>query len=300
MAAGEITGATREEVQELRAEHEGANLYVNHDIPFRTAFCLRVIGKQPDEYDGPQRYCKQRASKLTDEEWAEKYDDEYDNRDERSYCPFCRFHFRDTTTSPDGNPEYLLEAGMAPLKHGMYAENFRLAADFSEEDALMFDYIMGWADIYGWPDREDDPARYDLLEQFAYDRVRSLRSEEYFEEVAEENDGQSQIEYRQEYDNQGMVIGEYPVPNALSEDLRLLRKDLRDQMKEMGLTPKARGEMDAMESQASAHEAIGELAQKAVSGDHEYDPSQFDESGDAEPDEVADADAEEPDDDTET
>jgi hypothetical protein len=97
-----------------------------------------------------------------------------------------------------------------------------------------------------------------------------------------------------------MVIGEYPVPNTLSEDLRLLRKDLRDQMKEMGITPKARGEMDAIESQASAHEAIGELARKAVSGDHEYDPLQFDESGDAEPDEVADADAEEPDDDAET
>jgi hypothetical protein len=68
----------------------------------------------------------------------------------------------------------------------------------------------------------------------------------------------------------------------------------------MGITPKARGEMDAIESQASAYEAIGELAQKAVSGDHEYDPLQFDESGDAEPDEVVAADAEEPDDDTET
>ena len=75
----------------------------------------------------------------------------------------------------------------------MYAENWRLAEDFSEADDAMFDYILSWANIYGWPDRETDPARYDLLEQFAYDRVRSLRAEEYFEDIAAENDGQSEI-----------------------------------------------------------------------------------------------------------
>jgi hypothetical protein len=33
--------------------------------------------------------------------------------------------------------------------------------------------------------------------------------------------------------------------------------------------------MDALEDQASAHEAIGQLADEALKGDHEYDPTSF-------------------------
>jgi len=164
---------------------------------------------------------------------------------------------------------------MAHLTHGMYAENHRLRADFSEADAQLFDWILSWADIYGWPEEEEDPGRYDLLEQFAYDRVRSVRAEEYFEEQAAENDGQSEVEYRDIRDDEGVVVGEVPVPNTLAEELRLLRKDLRDQMKELGLSPKSRGEMDLVESKAEATDAVAEIAGDALDGDHEYDPTQF-------------------------
>jgi len=293
MAAGELTGATAEELPAMKERHEDARLYNRNAIEFEVAFCLRRIGKQPDDYDGPDRFCKRYAARLTREEWENRYDDEFpttkghDSFDERAYHTQCQFHGR------SGNPNVHdnVEVGFTNLKHGMYAENWRLAEDFSEADAAMFDYILSWADIYGWPDRETDPGRYDLLEQFAYDRVRSLRAEEYFEEIAAENDGQSEIEYRDVRDDEGVVVGEVPVPNALGEDLRLLRKDMRDQMKELGLTPKSRGKMDALEEQASAHEAIGQLADEALKGDHEYDPTSFSD-GDGDESELDEADTE--------
>ncbi|WP_372611649.1 hypothetical protein [Halomonas sp.] len=285
MSSTELTGITAEEIPELREQHEGGKTHSRHGIEFETMFCLDKIGKQPDDYDGPQRYCTQRVSKYTPEEWAEKYDDEYDAYDERVYTPTCRYHFRDRGLHSEGRPENLLEPGLARITHGMYAEDWRLAEDFSEADAQMFNYVMSWADIYGWPEKEEDPARYDLLEQFAYDRVRSLRSEEYFEHVKEENEaegnaGSSEIEYREVHDDDGVVVGEFPVPSTLTEDLRLLRKDLRDQMKELNLTPKSRGEMDALESQANVHDAVGEMVQEALSGDTEYDPEQFSDEAD--------------------
>lgn len=292
MASDEVTGATVQELAELRFEHRQSRNFTRYGIPFEAAFCLTPIGKQPDEYDGPQRYCKQRAARLTEDEWNEKYDDEYPERrsaasfDERAYHPSCRFHGRSCGSGQ--NADNLERPGFANLRHGMYAEDWRLKEDFSEADAKMFDYIMSWADIYGWPPQEEDPARYDLLEQFAYDRVRTLRAEEWFEDIAAQGDGQSEIEYREVHDEQGMVVGEVPVPNTLSEDLRLLRKEILDLMKEMGLTPKSRGEMDAMESEASANDAIAEITREALGGDHEYDPSDFE--GESEPDDAAEQD----------
>jgi len=270
MASGEITGASEEELQRLRRDFTGTPPD-KAGIPFEVVYCLTEIAKQPDDYDGPTRYCKNYAANLTEDEWDEQYDDPFDSDDPRSKHPACRFHGRSCNSqSPDH-----LDQGMAGMTHGMYAENHRLRADFSEADAKLFDWILSWADIYGWPPEEEDPARYDLLEQFAYDRVRSVRAERYFEDVAEENDGQSEVEYRDIRDDEGVVVGEVPVPNTLAEELRLLRKDLRNQMKELGLTPKSRGEMDLMESEADANEAVAEIASDALDGDHEYDPSRF-------------------------
>lgn len=274
MAAGELTGADPQELAEMEFHHQSAPLWQAHRIPFETAYCLAKIGRQPEEYDGPQRHCKRRAAKLSEDEWAERHDDEYNGQETRAYHPRCQFHGRSCNGQ---NSENLVEPGFANLKHGMYAEDWRLKADFSDADELMFDYIMSWAEIYGWPERAEDPARYDILEQLAYDRVRTLRAEEYFEEVAAEHDGQSEIEYRAEYDAQGVQVGEYPVPNALSEDLRLLRKEIVDLMTELGLTPKSRGKMDMMESETSSSELVAELAAQALSGEQDYDPGQFSE-----------------------
>ena len=288
MALEEVTGADPHELAELRVEYRNTPNYTQRGIPFETAYCLTRIGKQPEDYDGPTRVCKQRAMKLDEGEWADQYDDEYDARDERSYKPYCRFH---QVPHDHDHAANLVEPGFANLRHGMYAEDWRLREDFSESDRLLFDYIMGWAEIYGWPDREDDPARYEILEMLAFNRVRSARGAEYFQQVAAENDdGNSEVEYREVYDEQGMVVGEYPVPNTLSEDLRLLHKEIISQMREVGLTPKSRGEMDLMESQSGAHDAIGEIAREALgSDDFEYNPDAFTDSAESERDEAGDA-----------
>lgn len=289
MAKLEVTGGTAQEIAELRHEFGSTRSSTRFGISFEAAYCLTAIGKQPDDYDGPQRYCTQRSARLTEDEWNEQYDDPFpetrhrDSFDDRAYHPSCRFHGR--SCGNGANSDNLKPPGFANLRHGMYAEDWRLKEDFSDADTQMFDYIMSWADIYGWPPQDDDPARYDLLEQFAYDRVRTLRAEEWFEGVAEGADGQSEVEYREVRDDQGVVVGEVPVPNTLSEDLRLLRKELLDLMREMGLTPKSRGEMDAMDSEASANDAIADITRQALGGDHEYDPSAFEDE--SEPDEAA-------------
>lgn len=251
-----------------------------YNLAFEDVYCLTKIPFQPDEYDGPTRYCKQYACRVTEDEWNERYDDEYperrshENFDGRGYHPSCTRHGRSCNSAASTDH---LRQGFANLKHGMYAEDWRLREDFSEEDRALFDYIMGWAEIYGWPSQDEDPARYEILEMLAFNRVRSARAAEWFQRKADENDdGEAEIEYREVRDDEGVVIGEVPVPNTLSEDLRLLHKTIIDQMKELGLTPKSRGEMDLMESETDMNDVVGDLASKALSkDDHSYDPSEF-------------------------
>lgn len=284
MASQEVTGGTAEDIDALREEFQGSPLQVKHGISFETAYCITPIPRQPEDYDGPQRYCQRRVGKFTPDEWALRWDDDYQEYDERTYKPKCRFHGGSCNGLNGDN----LTPGFANLKHGMYAEDWRLKEDFSEADQQMFDWILSWADIYGWPPQEEDPARYDLLEQFAYDRVRTLRAEEWFEGVAEGSDSgtQSEVEFRDVRDDQGVVVGEVPVPNTLSEDLRLLRKELIDIMKELGLTPKSRGQMDLMDSKQSAAEAVGDLAAEALDSETEFDPEQFADEAEAADDEA--------------
>jgi len=69
MASQEITGAGPEELEQIEGEYYNSPMYLDHGIPFEVAYCLNKIARQPDHYDGPQRYCKRRVKKKDEDEY---------------------------------------------------------------------------------------------------------------------------------------------------------------------------------------------------------------------------------------
>ena len=246
MASEEITGGTPHEIAEMKVEYENSPKYQNEGVPFETAYCLTRIGKQPDDYDGPTRYCQRRACRT----------------DDGGHAPSCPFH--GGTNNAGNNNENL--SNIAAIKHGMHATEEHLQEVFTEQDQKLYDYVMSWADTYGWPSREEDPSRYDDLEAIALAKVRNARANKFILDEGE-------LKRQEIYDESGNLI-EKDNPHALSEDVRLKRKLITNIKKELGITPKARSRMDTDEKEASALEQLSDVASDAILGDS--DASDFD------------------------
>lgn len=262
MAFGEITGGTKEELASMEGEHYNSTLFQEHDIPFEVAYCLTSIGKQPDDYDGPQRYCTKYASRRDDDEY------EGGHYEVEAYANSCRFHGGDNAKGGENAKHHLENPMTAAIKHGAEAEDEHLIMDFDDHEQDLYDRIMEeWPEIYDWPARSEDPARYRLLRRVAVNEVRATREEDYI-------DGDEVIE--REVFEDGIVVGTEEVENPLAREYRLLMSEVTNQMKELGLTPKERQKMDTMESQADKDDALTEVASDALGGDEDYDPSQFD------------------------
>jgi len=246
MAQAEVTGADESGLYVLQRDYEQSTKYENTGVPFETAYCLTHISKQPDEYDGYPRYCSNRVKRL----------------DDGGHAPSCRFH--GGTNGAELNNDNLEK--LAGIKHGMYATDEHLEEVFTEQDQKLYDWVMDWADTYGWPSREEDPSRYDDLEAVAINRVRVARSHKYILDEGE-------MDRQEVYDENGnrRVLTN---THGLSEDVRLKRKLITDLKKELGLTVKEQSKMDSQEKTASAAEQVAELATEAVFNDDEqgYDP----------------------------
>ncbi len=248
MASREISGGTPHDIAEMRVEYENSHKYESEGTPFETAYCLTRVGKQPDDYDGPTRYCKNRACRTEDGD----------------HTPSCNFHGR---TNNAGNSIENLDT-LASLKHGMYATDEHLEEVFTEQDQKLYDWVMSWADTYGWPSQEEDPSRYDDLHAIAMAKVRNVRANEYILKEGE-------MKRQEVYDESGNLL-EKDDPHALSEDVRLKRKLITDIKKELGITPKARSRMDSEEKEASAIDQISDVASKAILGESGEDSPDFD------------------------
>jgi len=248
MAAGEVTGWDYPHLLERKKEFKEQP--AANEWAFEEAFCLVEIGKQPEWYAGPQRFCGHYTLK---------------NDDETERSPQCRMH---GGWKYQGSPPRKLEEGNTEaMKHGMYAEDANLKKEFTEADEKLYDLIMGWAEEYGF---DEDSPEYVLLEDLALSKVREMRSEVYLNENGE-------IVTRETFDpNTGERITEEDT-HPLKNDLRLQKKTVLDMMKELGLTPKAKSHMDTEQAEAGAIEDIANIAGSALDGDDEaYDPERFD------------------------
>lgn len=261
MAQRELTGGTEEKIREMEGRFYNTPLYEKHDIPFDVAYCLAKIGKQPDEYDGPQRFCKNRAMK--------KDEDQYEGGKftEGAYAVCCSYHGGNVEKHGQEQKDNL-EPKTAPIKHGANAKDEHLKMDFDDDEQELYDSIMNdWPEIYNWPPKSEDPARYRMLRRVAVNEVRALREEDYL-------DGH-EVHVKEIPTESGVQTEE--VENPLAREYRLLMSEVTNQMKELGLTPKERQKMDSLSAQEEKDDALSDVAKDALEGDTEYDPDQFNE-----------------------
>jgi hypothetical protein len=244
----------------MRVNHASSPLFENHAIPFEIAFCLTEIGKQPEDYGGPTRYCQKRVG---------KFDGRTNDYEESAYKNSCRFHGGNNINSGTGTN--LDEPRTAAITHGLFTEDEHLRMDFTDAEQALYDGIVEqWPDIYEWPGEGEDPARYLILRKVATNVVRSERAEDYI-------DDEGEVRITDVFNEEGVVIdpgGEHE-ENPLAREYRLLVSEILDMLRELGLTPKARQQMDTMEAEKSRNDALSDIANEALDGDHDYDPDSF-------------------------
>jgi hypothetical protein len=260
MSSGEVNGKTAENVSEYIEENYVGTVHEKNGIPPKAVFCLAEINKQPDDYDGPQRYCvsysTQRAENPTEPE---------------DFSPKCRLHGGESLTGDDVTyAEEHFESSYPPnFKHGMYSTDEHLLQFLDEKEKKLYDRIMSWAEVYGF-EEEDDPASYQMLRTLAIEEVRKAKSAEYLLEEGETDDSPV-------FDSQGNLHEREDTTNALSEEHQKQVKLTLRLMKELGITPKERSKMDTEEREASATEDIAEIAKAALDSDSgSYDPDSYD------------------------
>jgi len=243
MAFGEVTGATVQELAELQSEYERSPHHEKTGEPFESTFCLTRIGKQPEDYDGPTRWCRNRASVVDGE---------------RGHS--CRFH------GGMRNPDMDNLDPQANLKHSMYALPETIYATLTEEERELYEWVFTWPEVYEI-DLSADPAAEHDFETLALEIVRQARSSDYI---------LANTEVRQEgvYTAQGELLETKEVPNSLIDahqrQIRLINT-IKDAL---GITRKAQAANDTQESANDLMDSLSTVLSGFTSGG-EYDPDQF-------------------------
>lgn len=249
MAKGEVTGGTPKELAQLRRDFEGTPVHES-GIDFEQAYCLSEIGKQPEDYSGPQRYCEQRAAKYTDDSGKERY------------APCCRFHGgRSHANHTEENLEKL-----ANLSHGYYAMQEHLLEDLTDEEEDAYETIMERGAEKGIT-REDDFFSWESLQSLALNivtdrRLRMIINEDGVQKTVNEYSAQGELLDRN--DEEHHLLG-------VSQSQRRLIEKLKENL---GLTRKHQDEMDAIE-EGGTIEFLSEGMETALDDGEEYDPEDW-------------------------
>lgn len=150
MAKYSVSGRTKAQLEELRQDHREKISGEASPQSFEERYCLAKIPRQPDDYDGPQRYCINQETYSHGSNWL------------------CPYH------GGKGDTEGLDDT--AAMKHGVTATLEHLVDDFSEKDQALYNWITEqYIESYGL-DPENDPAtRYDL-HRLAAEIVRAVRA----------------------------------------------------------------------------------------------------------------------------
>lgn len=253
MASDELTGGTAADIADLKEEHQDTPLCWSQGVEFVRAYCLSEIGKQPDDYDGPQRYCKNYVAKYTD-----------DNGKERRK-PCCDFHGGHSHTK---KAEENLEK-LANLSHGYYAMQEHLLEDLDDKERAAYDTIMEKGAEQGIT-REDDFFSWESLQSLALNivtdrRLRKIVNQEGVVREVNEYSAQGQLLDTQEEEHHLLSI---------SQSQRRLIEKLKDNL---GLTRKHQDEMDAMDGGGTI-QFLSEGMESALKDEEkEYDPDDWDE-----------------------
>lgn len=212
MASFEVTGKTAEETARRRKEHD--EKYPNDN--FDKKYCLAKIPVQPEDYDGPPRFCFDRKTKAIGSNWR------------------CKHH----GGAGHSNPENMDK--LANMTHGMDALRKHIRQSFDEKDAAIYEWIVtDYPEAYDINIEQSPADAYDI-HRLAVEIVRAERGRGYLidegevhEEEVRGEDGAVVV------DNSGNVV--------TSKSQHYLARMLKDQdskitslQKELGITRKER------------------------------------------------------------
>lgn len=245
MARQKVTGKTQQEIDALREEYNPSE----HDgIPFHRKYCLAEIPQQPEDYDGPVRFC-------TLQQYL------HDMGDTR----ICKFH------GGAGDTDGLDKLGN--MKHGMYATRENLVEDFDNKDQALYDWIIEeWPTAYDI-DLENDPnAAYDF-HRLAAEIVRAergrghlIREGEIHEQERVSDEGNVVV------DDSGEVVTEKS-EHYLAQMLHRQDSKVSSLEDNLGITRKERLRQDSTDDAVEAIKGFAELGTQFLSRDDgDYDP----------------------------
>ena len=247
MAKKSISGKTKDELNGLREEFE--NNPASNEQTFEEAYCLAKIPRQPEGYDGPDRYCA--------------------STDLRRWN-LCKFH----GGAGCGNPENL--DPLANMKHGMYATEENLVEDFDEKDQALYNWVLTtYPEAYDI-DLTEDPSSHHALRNLAIEMVRAergygylIREGEKIEKPVRNAEGELIV------DRDGEVVtedSEHYLAGMMNRQNNLLIK----LKKSLGITRRQRLEREETKEGTEAIETIAEIGSEVIDPDSkEYDPTRF-------------------------
>lgn len=246
MSSERVTGRTSEQIEGLRLRHE----YLDRDKPFHEQYCLSPIPKQPPDYQGPDRFCVNQG-------YISKIGSKYR----------CKYHGGNAVIN-DENLDKL-----APMTHGMFAEDEHLIDDFSKKDEALYNWITEeWPESYDIDTSADPQAAYDF-HRLALAIVRAERGRGY---VIEEGEVHEEEKVSEEgaliVGSDGEVVTEKS-EHYLSNMLNRQDNKITKIEKELGITRKERDRASKQDDAIDAIQGFTELGQKFLGRDEKgYDP----------------------------
>ena len=243
MSAWEVNGKTKEEISQLREEYKDTNRSEHYE--FEEAYCLSRIGRQPEDYDGPQRYCSARAIRYG----------------------LCKNHGAAITRN--GNEDNLDK--LANMKHGMYATDEHLRETMNEREIELYEWVLEWPEAYGIEIAEDPSAAHDF-HTLATEIVREARGKDYILR-------NSEIREKGVYLPDGTKVETEELPNTLGEamgsQVRLIQK-IKDSL---GITRKQQAKDENAKTANEVMDSMADAMSGLVEESSGYDPSSFDGDG---------------------
>ena len=245
MATGEVTGKTLDELQELRSEFSEKPRA--KWIDFGDYYCLAKIPKQPEEYDGPARYCA--SNRLV------------------YGTSRCKYH----GGASGGTPENL--DPLANMKHGMNATRQNLFEDMDSEGNEWQMELYEWVTTE-WPeaydvDLENDPQAEYEFHALAVEIVRAERAEGFI--LREGEDNQKKI-----FGPDGSVHYE-DIPHYLSDMIQRQRKLIMTMEDNLGISRKKRLQNEQAQDATDVLKSFAEVGASLITeSDTEFDPCAWD------------------------
>lgn len=242
MASGEVTGKTAEQVRKRRAEFQDLPAAEWYD--FEERFCLAKIPRQPEDYDGPDRYCFNR--KL----------------DPDTYI--CKYH------GGAGDPSKLDK--YANLKHSMRATRETIMDTLDRDGGTaehdLYDWITeSWPEAYDI-DVSDDPVAEYEFHALALEIIRAERGEGYI--LGEGERGEKRV-----FSPTGEMYMD-DVPHYLADMIQRQRKLIMKMEDNLGISRKKRLANETAQDATDVFKSFAEVGASLINdADTEYDPDRF-------------------------